>query len=64
MNAFEKWQVFLGIFHVMVSFGALLGAGYICLKQNEINRNLLEMKNTSPWVEGYLRSGGSSEIKK
>ena len=44
MTAFENWQVFLGIVQAAILLAAFLGALYVGLKQNEINRSLLDLQ--------------------
>jgi len=47
MTAFETWQVVLGIVQAALLLAAFLGAMYVGLKQNEINKNLLDLQTAS-----------------
>ena len=45
MNAFEKWQVVLGVVQAGILLMTFLGAIYIGLKQNEINERLRTLQD-------------------
>ena len=50
ITTFQNWQIKLTIIQIIILLLAFLGAFYVGLKQNEINRNLLNL-NYIPSLE-------------